>query len=68
VDPGAPLARIAAAPLQFESGTNWHYSVAVDVFWVDPAERLALVALTNTAVAGMFGAFPSALQRAVYPA
>jgi len=33
-------------------------------FWVDPKETLSLVALTNTAVAGMVGEFPSALQRA----
>jgi CubicO group peptidase (beta-lactamase class C family) len=35
-------------------------------FWVDPKEHLSVVALTNTAVAGMIGAFPEALQRAAY--
>jgi CubicO group peptidase (beta-lactamase class C family) len=37
-------------------------------FWVDPKEGLSVVVLTNTAVAGMIGAFPSALQRAAYSA
>jgi hypothetical protein len=37
-------------------------------YWVDPVAHISFVALTNTAVAGMFGAFPLALQRAVYPA
>jgi CubicO group peptidase (beta-lactamase class C family) len=33
-------------------------------FWVDPTEKLSVVVLTNTAIAGMMGAFPTALQRA----
>ena len=37
-------------------------------FWVDPAIGLSVVALTNTAVAGMTGEFPLALRRAVYTA
>ena len=35
-------------------------------FWVDPAARLSVVALTNTAVAGMTGDFPDSVARAVY--
>jgi hypothetical protein len=35
---------------------------------VDPVEELSVVVLTNTAVAGMLGTFPTALQRAAYPA
>jgi CubicO group peptidase (beta-lactamase class C family) len=35
-------------------------------FWVDPAVKLTVVVLTNTAVAGMAGAFPEALRAAVY--
>jgi CubicO group peptidase (beta-lactamase class C family) len=35
-------------------------------FWVDPVERLSVVVLTNTAVAGMTGDFPDSLARAVY--
>ncbi|HEY3731531.1 MAG TPA: serine hydrolase domain-containing protein [Steroidobacteraceae bacterium] len=36
-------------------------------FWVDPAAALTVVVLTNTGLAGTFGEFPSALQRAAYP-
>lgn len=35
-------------------------------FWVDPAARLTLVALTNTGVAGLWGPFPDSLVTAVY--
>jgi CubicO group peptidase (beta-lactamase class C family) len=35
-------------------------------FWVDPVERLSVVILTNTAVAGMTGDFPDSIARAVY--
>jgi hypothetical protein len=35
-------------------------------FWVDPAAGISVVALPNTAVAGMTGDFPMALRRAVY--
>ncbi len=35
-------------------------------FWVDPAARLSVVALTNTAVSGMTGRFPLALRHAAY--
>ncbi len=35
-------------------------------FWVDPVAKLSVVALTNTAIAGMFGAFPDGLRNAVY--
>jgi CubicO group peptidase (beta-lactamase class C family) len=37
-------------------------------FWVDPAANLSVVALTNSAVAGIMRAFPLALRRAVYGA
>ncbi|HEY1724785.1 MAG TPA: serine hydrolase domain-containing protein [Steroidobacteraceae bacterium] len=37
-------------------------------FWVDPVAALSVVVLTNTSLAGTFGEFPSALQRAAYPA
>jgi hypothetical protein len=32
-------------------------------FWVDPAARLSVVALTNTAVAGTTGDFPDSIIR-----
>jgi CubicO group peptidase (beta-lactamase class C family) len=35
-------------------------------FWVDPTAGLTVVALTNTAVAGMTGSFPTSLRQAVY--
>lgn len=35
-------------------------------FFVDPAQKLTVIVLTNTALAGMAGAFPDALQEAVY--
>jgi CubicO group peptidase (beta-lactamase class C family) len=58
----------AAAQSPLHAGAwNWG-GVYGTHYWVDPAEGLSFVALTNTAVAGMFGAFPSALQRAIFPA
>jgi CubicO group peptidase (beta-lactamase class C family) len=58
----------AAAQSPLHAGAwNWG-GVYGTHYWVDPAEGLSFVALTNTAVAGMYGAFPSALQRAIYPA
>jgi hypothetical protein len=35
-------------------------------FFVDPAQKLTVIVLTNTALAGMSGAFPDALLEAVY--
>jgi CubicO group peptidase (beta-lactamase class C family) len=52
-----PVGTVAASPWGGVYGTH---------FWVDPKEGLSVVVLTNTAVAGMIGAFPSALQRAAY--
>ncbi|WP_437310880.1 serine hydrolase domain-containing protein [Sorangium sp. So ce388] len=37
-------------------------------FWVDPSAKLTVVILTNTAFAGMQGAFPDAVRGAVYGA
>lgn len=57
-----------AAQVPLHAGAwNWG-GVYGTHFWVDPTEGLSVVALTNTAVAGMIGAFPSALQLAAYPA
>lgn len=45
----------------------WNWSGVYGTnFWVDPAAGMSVVALTNTAVAGMTGNFPIALRRAVY--
>ena len=46
---------------------SWRWGgVYGNSFWVDPVARLSLVALTNTAVAGMTGDFPDSVIRAVY--
>lgn len=46
---------------------SWRWGgVYGNSFWVDPAARLSVVALTNTAVAGMTGDFPDSIVRAVY--
>ncbi|HEY0295087.1 MAG TPA: serine hydrolase domain-containing protein [Bordetella sp.] len=57
-----------AAKLPMPPGC-WNWSGVYGTnFWVDPVNRLSVVALTNTAVAGMTGDFPLALRRAVYAA
>lgn len=54
------------ADLPLSSG-SWNWSGLYGTgFWVDPARELSVVALTNTAVAGMTGAFPRSLRHAVY--
>jgi CubicO group peptidase (beta-lactamase class C family) len=46
---------------------SWNWSGVYGTgFWVDPINQLSVVALTNTAVAGMTGDFPFALRKAVY--
>ena len=58
----------AAAKSPLTKGA-WSWSgVYGSNFWVDPVEKLSVVVLTNTAVAGMTGDFPMALRRAVYAA
>ena len=37
-------------------------------FWVDPVEKLSVVVLTNTAIAGMTGSFALATRQAAYNA
>lgn len=55
-----------AAKLPLRAGSwNWAGVYGTN-FWVDPAQGLSVVTLTNTAVAGMSGDFPSALRRAAY--
>ncbi|MGB6308359.1 MAG: serine hydrolase domain-containing protein [Steroidobacteraceae bacterium] len=56
----------AAAQSPMQAGAwNWGGVYGTN-FWVDPAAGLSVVVLTNTAVAGMVGEFPLALQRAAY--
>ncbi|MEN5084374.1 serine hydrolase domain-containing protein [Bosea sp. TWI1241] len=52
-----------------ETGGTWRWGGAYGhSWWVDPAERLTVVAFTNTALEGMSagGRFPADLSRAVY--
>lgn len=57
-----------AAKSPANAGT-WNWSgVYGTTFTVDPVAELTIVALTNTALAGMTGDFPTALRRAAYPA
>lgn len=59
LDPGA-----AATPQN--SGT-WQWGGVLGTHWfVDPAEDLAVVVLTNTSVAGVIGEFPAELREAIY--
>ncbi|CAM3409242.1 serine hydrolase [Rouxiella silvae] len=55
-----------AANLPLSSGT-WSWSGVYGThFWVDPTAQLSVVVLTNTAVAGMTGAFSLATRNAAY--
>jgi CubicO group peptidase (beta-lactamase class C family) len=57
--------RLAASTPQ-TAGT-WRWGGVYGHSWfVDPALDLTVVALTNTAIAGMTGAFPDALRDAIY--
>jgi CubicO group peptidase (beta-lactamase class C family) len=48
------------------SAGSWQWGgVYGHSYWVDPAAALSIVLLTNTAGAGMSGAFPDAVRRAV---
>ena len=50
-----------------QSAGTWKWGGAYGHSWfVDPAKRLSVVALTNTAVAGMNGSYPEAIRDAVY--
>lgn len=56
--------QVAGVPL---SRGSWMWSGIYGThFWVDPARRLTVVVLTNTAIAGMSGPFPQAVREAVY--
>ncbi len=55
---------VAGSPL---SRGSWLWGgVYGNSYWVDPTAGLSVVALTNTALAGMAGAFPDAVKHAVY--
>lgn len=48
------------------AGTFQWGGVYGNSFWVDPSAKLTVVVLTNTAIAGMRGAFPDAIRSAAY--
>jgi len=58
VDPGAARSVRSKGTFRWEGAYGGHW-------WVDPVEELSLVVVTNTALAGMRGAFPDAVVRAV---
>lgn len=52
----------AAAGVQLSPGSWGWFGVFGLHFWVDPVQRLSVVAMTNTAVAGMVGPFADDLR------
>lgn len=66
---GAAVLRDPVAAKTPQTPGTWSWGGVYGHSWyVDPARRLSVVVLTNTAVAGMTGAFPEALRAAVYAA
>ncbi|MFM6831125.1 MAG: serine hydrolase, partial [Novosphingobium sp.] len=64
---GAAIMRDPAATGSPLSAGSWLWGgVYGNSYWVDPVRQIAVVALTNTALAGMTGAFPDEIKRAVY--
>ena len=59
IDPAAAQSPQSPGTLQWGGayGHSW---------FVDPVRRLSVVALTNTALEGMAGAFPASIRDAVY--
>jgi len=58
----------AAAGVPHRVGTLQWGGVYGHSWFVDPAAKLTVIGLTNTAVAGMTGAFPLAIRDAIYQA
>jgi CubicO group peptidase (beta-lactamase class C family) len=57
---------VAATP---QTPGSWTWGgVYGNAWFVDPAQELSVVIVTNTAIAGMTGAFPDAIRDAVYGA
>ncbi len=64
---GAAVLRDPVAAKTPQTPGTWSWGGVYGHNWyVDPARRLSVVVLTNTAVAGMTGVFPEALRAAVY--
>jgi CubicO group peptidase (beta-lactamase class C family) len=56
----------AAVKTPQSAGTLYWGGVYGHTWFVDPARRITVVALTNTALEGLVGKFPDALRTAVY--
>jgi CubicO group peptidase (beta-lactamase class C family) len=63
---GALVVDPAAAQTPQSAGTLYWGGVYGHTWFVDPARKLTVVALTNTALEGLTGKFPGALRAAVY--
>jgi CubicO group peptidase (beta-lactamase class C family) len=63
---GALILDPAAARTPQSSGTLYWGGVYGHSWFLDPVRKLTVVALTNTALEGMSGKFPSAVRDAVY--
>ncbi|TIS58789.1 MAG: beta-lactamase family protein [Mesorhizobium sp.] len=64
---GFAILRDPAAALTPQATGTWRWGGVYGHSWfVDPTLDLTVVALTNTAIAGMMGAFPDALRDAIY--
>jgi CubicO group peptidase (beta-lactamase class C family) len=63
---GAIVVDPAAAKTPQSAGTLYWGGVYGHSWFVDPTKKLTVVALTNTALEGMSGKFPSAVRNAVY--
>jgi CubicO group peptidase (beta-lactamase class C family) len=66
---GWSVLRDPAATGTPQSPGTWRWGGVYGNSWfVDPALQLSVVALTNTAIAGMVGPFPDAIRDAIYAA
>lgn len=64
---GASLLKDPLAANTPQSAGTWAWGgIYGHSYFVDPQEKLTVICLTNTAVAGMTGEFPTALVNAVY--
>lgn len=63
---GALVVDPAAAKTPQSAGTLYWGGVYGHIWFVDPARKITVVALTNTAPEGLAGKFPGALRAAVY--
>jgi CubicO group peptidase (beta-lactamase class C family) len=63
---GALVVDPVAAKTPQSAGTLYWGGVYGHSWFVDPARKITVVALTNTALEGMAGKFPDALRAAVY--